>query len=109
GASRESAIPHTAGALWHDGFPSLGLLVATFSIALPMVFLALLVWVLASLRFGLPGPVGSAFRWVKHLRPWVMSEVYLVGCFVSYSRIKAVSTVTVEVGGWSLVAAGLIL
>jgi paraquat-inducible protein A len=39
----------------------------------------------------------------------VMTEVFLVGSFVSYSRIKAVSTVTVEVGGWSLVAAGLML
>jgi paraquat-inducible protein A len=38
-----------------------------------------------------------------------MTEVFLVGSFVSYSRIKAVSTVTVEVGGWSLVAAGLML
>jgi paraquat-inducible protein A len=38
-----------------------------------------------------------------------MTEVYLVGCFVSYSRIKVVSTVTIGVGGWSLVAAGLML
>ena len=38
-----------------------------------------------------------------------MIEVFLVGSFVSYSRIKAVSNVTVEVGGWALVAAGLVL
>ncbi|MFL6605385.1 MAG: paraquat-inducible protein A [Steroidobacteraceae bacterium] len=108
GASREAWLPSSASALWQDGFPSLGLLVALFSIALPYVFLGLLIWVLGSLRFG-GRSVGRAFRWVKHLRPWVMTEVYLVGCFVSYSRIKAVSTVTVEVGGWSLVAAGLLL
>jgi paraquat-inducible protein A len=95
--------------MWHDGFPSLGLLVASFSIALPFIFLGLLVWVLASLHFRLGGPIGSAFRWTKHLRPWVMTEVYLVGGFVSYSRIKAVTTVTIGVGGWSLVAAGLLL
>src|SRR5689334_20716439 len=65
GASRESGLPHTAAALWQDGFPSLGVLVATFSIGLPLVFLTLLVWVLASLQFGLPGPIGPAFRWVK--------------------------------------------
>jgi paraquat-inducible protein A len=109
GASRESGLPHTAAALWQDGFPSLGVLVAIFSIGLPLVFLGLLVWVLASLRFDLPGPIGPAFRWVKHLRPWVMTEVYLVGCFVSYSRINVVSNVTVEAGGWSLVATGLIM
>jgi paraquat-inducible protein A len=109
GATRESGLPHSAAALWRDGFPSLGVLVATFSVALPLVFLALLVWVLASLRFGLSGPIGPAFRWVKHLRPWVMTEVYLVGCFVSYSRIKVISTVTIAVGGWALVAAGLMM
>jgi paraquat-inducible protein A len=64
---------------------------------------------LGSLHFGTRASVGSAFRWTKHLRPWVMTEVFLVGSFVSYSRIKAVSTVTVEMGGWSLVAAGLML
>jgi len=109
GASREAWLPTSATALWRDGFPSLGLLVALFSIALPYVFLGLLIWVLGSLQFGGRGSVGPAFRWAKHLRPWVMTEVYLIGCFVSYSRIKAVSTVTVEVGGWSLVAAGLML
>ena len=109
GASREAWLPSSASALWSDGFPSLGLLVAVFSIALPYVYLGLLIWVLANLHFGARGSVGTAFRWTKHLRPWVMTEVYLVGCFVSYSRIKAVSTVTVEVGGLSLVAAGLIL
>jgi paraquat-inducible protein A len=109
GAEREGWLPSSATALWRDGFPSLGLLVAVFSIALPFAFLGLLIWVLANLHFGGRGRVGSAFRWTKHLRPWVMTEVYLVGCFVSYSRIKAVTTVTVEVGGWSLIAAGLML
>jgi paraquat-inducible protein A len=109
GATREGGLPSSASALWHDGFPSLGMLVGAFTLALPFVFLVLLIWVLASVRFGLPGPIGSAFRWVKHLRPWVMTEVYLVGGFVSYSRIKVVSTVTILAGGWSLLAAGLIM
>lgn len=109
GADRESGLPSSAIALWRDGFPSLGVLVALFSIALPFVFLVLLIWVLANLHFGGRAPVGSAFRWTRHLRPWVMTEVYLVGCFVSYSRIKVVSTVTVATGGWALIAAGLVL
>jgi paraquat-inducible protein A len=109
GADREAWLPSSAAALWNDGFASLGVLVAAFSIALPFVFLGLLIWVLGSLQFGTSPAVGSVFRWAKHLRPWVMTEVFLVGSFVSYSRIKAVSTVTVEVGGWSLLAAGLLL
>jgi paraquat-inducible protein A len=109
GANRESWLSSSATALWRDGFPSLGLLVAVFSIALPFVFLFLLIWVLGNLRFGGRGPVGTAFRWTKHLRQWVMIEVYLVGCFVAYSRIKVVSTVDVGVGGWCLLASTLML
>ena len=89
GADRESWLPTSASALWDDGFPSLGLLVALFGMALPFAFLALLIWVLGSLYFGSPAAVGTAFRWTKHLRPWVMTEVYLVGGFVSYSRIES--------------------
>jgi paraquat-inducible protein A len=109
GADREAWLPSSAAAMWNDGFASLGVLVAIFSIVLPFVFLGLLIWVLGNLHFATGARVGSAFRWTKHLRPWVMTEVFLVGSFVSYSRIKTVSTVTVEVGGWALVAAGLML
>jgi paraquat-inducible protein A len=109
GAQRSSWLPSSAEALWRDGFPSLGLLVAVFSIALPIAFLLLLIWVLGSLQFGAGGPIGTVFRWIKHLRPWVMIEVYLVGCFVAYSRIKVVSTVDVGTGGWCLIASALVL
>ena len=52
---------------------------------------------------------GAAFRWAKHLRPWVMIEVYLVGSFVAYSRIKVLASVQIGTGGWCLLAAGLVL
>ncbi len=109
GASREDWLPSSAASLWSDGFPQLAALVALFSIALPFIYLALLIWVLAHLQFDATGRVGTVFRWARHLRPWVMVEVYLIGGFVSYSRIKAVADVSVEPGGWCLVAAGLIL
>ncbi len=35
----------------------------------------------------------------------MMIEVYLVGCFVAYSRIKVVSNIDIGIGGWSLLAA----
>lgn len=109
GARRSTVLPASAVAIWHDGFPSLGLLVGVFSIALPFVFLALLTWVLASLQLGYRRGVGSAFRWTKHLRPWVMSEVYVVGGFVAYSRINMMTSVEIGSGGWCLVAASFVM
>jgi paraquat-inducible protein A len=107
GASRESWLETCVTALWGQGFLSLATLVATFTIALPCAYLVMLMWVLIALRFDLGGPLGSLFRWVQHLRPWMMIEVYLVGCFVAYSRIKVVSTIEIGIGGWFLLGASL--
>jgi paraquat-inducible protein A len=108
GAARESWLDTCVSALWNQGFLSLASLVAVFTIALPCVYLALLLWVLVALRFNLGGPLGPLFRWVQHLRPWMMIEVYLVGCFVAYSRIKVVSSIEIGVGGWCLLGASLL-
>jgi paraquat-inducible protein A len=108
GAARESWVHTCVSALWDQGFLSLASLVATFTVALPCVYLLMLIWVLLALRFGFGGPLGSLFRWVQHLRPWMMIEVYLVGCFVAYSRIKVVASIEIGVGGWCLLGASLL-
>jgi paraquat-inducible protein A len=108
GAARESWLDTCVSALWGQGFLSLAALVAAFTVALPCIYLALLLWVLIALRFDLGGPLGRLFRWVQLLRPWMMIEVYLVGCFVAYSRIKVVSTIEIGLGGWCLLGASLL-
>ena len=108
GAERESWLETCVAALWNQGFMSLATLVAVFSVVLPCLYLALLVAVLFALRIGWRQGLGPVFRWVKRLRPWMMIEVYLVGGFVAYSRIKVVSTIDIGVGGWCLLAASLL-
>jgi paraquat-inducible protein A len=108
GAERRSWLETGVTALWSGGFPSLAALVGVFSVVLPCVYLGLLVWVLGALYLGRAGPLGTLFRWAKHLRPWMMIEVYLVGCFVAYSRIKVVSSIDIGTGGWCLLAAALV-
>lgn len=108
GAVRESWLHTCVTALWDQGYGSLGALVAVFSIVLPCVYLAALVFVLLALRFEISVRLGRLFRWVQYLRPWMMIEVYLVGGFVAYSRIKVVSTIQIDIGGWCLLAASLL-
>ena len=105
GVQRRSWLPTGVEALWHDGFPSLATVVFFFSIVIPFVYLALMVYVLGAVRLGAPGPLGKAFRWAGELRPWAMIEVYLVGCCVAYTRLEQVGDVHVGLGGWCLVAA----
>jgi len=107
GLQRRNWLPTGVEALWNDGYPTLSIAVCLFSIAIPFVYLGLMVCVLAGIRLGIEAPLGRLFRWTAALRPWVMIEVYLVGCCVAYTRLESVGTVSVGAGGWCLVAATL--
>jgi paraquat-inducible protein A len=109
GAQRQNWLSTGVAMLWSSGFESLAILVATFTIVFPLVYLALLVTVLGSIRFGGPPRLGRLFRWTEHLRPWMMVEVYLVGSCVAYSRLQKIAFVNVGLGGWCLMAAAFTL
>ncbi|HVW67464.1 MAG TPA: paraquat-inducible protein A [Steroidobacteraceae bacterium] len=108
GAIRESWLTTCVTSLWGQGFPSLAAVVAAFSVALPGIYLVMLTGGLMALKLGIRAPLGRLFRWVQYLRPWMMIEVFLVGGFVAYSRIKVVSTIEIGIGGWCLLAASLL-
>jgi paraquat-inducible protein A len=111
GAARTCWLWSGIVGLWREGFAALAVVVGTFSLAFPYVYLPALIAVLVSLRFGPSARVGPAFRWVMRLRPWMMLEIFLVGCFVAYSRLHLVVGVHVLAGGWCLMGAtcGLLL
>ena len=95
--------------LWHEGFASLAVVVGAFCLVFPYLYLLALMVVLAALRLGVRVRLGPAFRWIMLLRPWMMLEIFLVGCFVAYSRLRLVVGVQVLAGGWCLMGATLAL
>jgi paraquat-inducible protein A len=107
GVPRRNWLPTGVEALWNDGFASLSIVVCIFSIAIPFIYLGLMIWVLGGIRLGLTGSLGKLFRLTAALRPWVMIEVYLVGSCVAYTRLESIGTVSVGSGGWCLLAATL--
>jgi paraquat-inducible protein A len=109
GAQRENWLSTGVQMLWNGGFTFLAMLVGAFTIVIPFVYLALLVTVLGSIRFGDSPPLGKLFRWTEYLRPWMMVEVYLVGCCVAYSRLQKIAFVSIGLGGWCLMAAAFAL
>lgn len=109
GAVRTSWLASGIGGLWVQGFPSLAAITAAFSVAFPYIYLVLLIGVLCSLRLGGGAYLGPIFRWLVWLRPWMMLEIFLVACYVAYSRLRMVATVQVLVGGWCLLVASLTL
>lgn len=108
GAQRESWLVTCVTALWAQGFASLAAVVAAFGATLPCIYLALLTGGLVALKLRAALPLGTLFRWVQELRPWMMVEVFLVGGFVAYSRIKVVATIEIGMGGWCLLGASLL-
>ncbi|MGH8220065.1 MAG: paraquat-inducible protein A, partial [Steroidobacteraceae bacterium] len=121
GVTREGGLIGGVAALWSAGFPSLAVIVATFSIAAPWAYLLLLTTVLTGVHAkgsravsraaspaGMP-MLGILFRWALRLRPWTMIEVYLLGACVAYSRIEKVAFVRIGTGGWCLLAAAILV
>lgn len=105
GAARTSWLWSGIAGLWREGFVPLAAVVGAFSVAFPYLYLTALIGVLTSLLFGARAHVGPVFRWVVRLRPWMMLEIFLVGCFVAYSRLHLVVGVHVLAGGWCLMGA----
>jgi paraquat-inducible protein A len=105
GMSRYDWLPSGVQAMWDDGFGSLATLVFLFSIVFPFLYLLMMVWVLAALELGATSSVGRIYRYAMWLRPWLMVEVYLVGCCVAYTRLQQVGNVTIGIGGWCLIGA----
>lgn len=105
GTERSNWLPSGVEALWSDGYASLASLVGLCSIAIPFIYMTLMVTVLTGIRFTNAPPLGRLFKWAGWLRPWAMIEVYLVGCCIAYTRLQDVGTVRIDMGGWCLLAA----
>ena len=105
GAARLCWLSSGIVGLWQEGFAPLAVIVGLFGLAFPYLYLAALIAVLAALRLGARAYLGPAFRWIMRLRPWMMLEIFLVGCFVAYSRLRLVVGVHVLAGGWCLMGA----
>ena len=66
-------------------------------VAVPIIQLVLIATVLLGLRAEHPPRrLPLLFAWVETLRPWSMVEVFLLGSFVAYTRLKAIAEVDVE-------------
>jgi paraquat-inducible protein A len=106
GETQETYISSGVMALWRGHWVILAICVCAFAIVLPILRFGLLSAVLFCLKIGRrPVWLGSAFRWAIHLDLWAMPDVFLIGCFIGYSRVEAKLSTTVAIGGFCLMAA----
>ncbi|MBV9116642.1 MAG: paraquat-inducible protein A [Acetobacteraceae bacterium] len=106
GIERSSRLGSGAVEMWNEGWLMLAVVVALQGCILPFFRFGLLAAALASIRLNRQGPwTGRIFRWAEHLDLWSMPDVFLFGAAIGYSRVAVRIPVTIEAGGWCLIAA----
>ncbi len=102
GHNQSSHLISGAIALWHDGMWEVATAVVLFVILFPLGKILIGLSVVGPLAFGhrLPG-ASAIYRLFDRLHPWAMTEIFLLGVLVSYTKLIGLATVEV---GPSLIA-----
>jgi paraquat-inducible protein A len=94
GLETSSTLAGTAWALHEEGMTSVGLLVFATAIVAPAAQVALMLYLLVPLRFGVvPRALPLAFRVVSAIEPWGMVEVFMLGALVALVKLRHIATV----------------
>ena len=102
GLHHATRVDGTVTSLVSAGFLPLAIPVGLFSIAIPVVWLACLTATLAVLLTpARPRWLGRMFRVATSLDIWAMPDVFVMGGFVAYTRLQAVTRVDIAAGGWA--------
>lgn len=95
GRVEPSRLASGVGGLWADGFWELAILVLLFAVVFPFFKIASWLCVLVPLHLGRrPRYLAPLFRRVELLHPWAMTEVFLLGVLVSYTKIIDMASIT---------------
>jgi len=88
--------------LWAQGKPELAVLVFFTAIAAPLLQISLLLYVLVPIKLGrLAWQVPRVFRLLRHVQPWSMMEVFMLGILVSLVKLMGMAEVVPGLALWS--------
>jgi paraquat-inducible protein A len=95
-------------AIWDNNMEGVATLVFVTTILIPAVEISLMLYVLVPLKFGrLPGEMASILRILQSVRPWSMTQVFILGVLVALVKLAHLATVVPGVSLWAF--GGLIL
>ena len=103
GQVQETTVPMLPVRFEQQGLWELGAVVLATTLLAPFARIAVTAGALLGLQLGWPAPLLAALvRWRVRLAPWAMTEVFLLGAFVAYTRLTAIAVVTFGVGVYAL-------
>jgi len=104
GQEKQITLLQTASTLWENNYPELGVLTTIFIIIAPATFLVSLLYVLLHLRAGvIPWGGKTICKWMFHLIPWAMAEVFFLGVMVSLIKVAGMAAVEPGLSLWAFV------
>ncbi len=103
GRTGESTLLTGPALLWDRGLPELALAVLFTLIVFPAAKLLLQLVVLFGVTTTRPPPwLPWLFAWLERISPWAMVEVFLLGSFVAYTRLRALAQVEFGTAIWAM-------
>lgn len=107
GATRTTTLLGAARGLYGQGYWSIAALVLLTTVLIPLFQITSLMYVLVPLRASRRAPrQNELFRALTRLRPWAMSEVFMLGALVALVKLSALAQV---VPGIALFAYGALM
>jgi paraquat-inducible protein A len=105
GNSTAGTIPASILALWQDGSWEIAIVVFALASFMPFARLALGIWVLLPMAFNRMAPgTAEIFVLFGRSRTWAMTEVYLLGLLVAYTKLSGLAQVTLGPALWAFAA-----
>ena len=110
GSVRATTLVGAAIGLYNQGYAPVAALVLLTTLLVPLFQIAGLLYVLIPLRANRRAPgQNELFRALTHLRPWAMSEVFVLGALVALVKLSALAEVVPGVSLYSYGALMLVL
>ena len=102
GTTRDATLLDTTLGFYRQGHPTLAAIVFATTILGPLFQIAILLYLLVPLRHGRQAPgTGNLFRFLTHVRPWTLVEVFMLGSVVALVRVAKYAQVLPGVALWS--------
>ncbi|HEY0975058.1 MAG TPA: paraquat-inducible protein A [Solimonas sp.] len=97
-------------AAYDSGIGLVAVLAAATLFFFPMLQIMALLWVLVPLRVGRRPPAfAMVMHALRHMRPWGMIEVFMLGVLVSVVKLVGLAQIAPDVGLWAFAALTLLM
>lgn len=110
GIGQKIQLSQTATQLLSFDQPLVAILVSLTIVILPALYLIAVIWLQTGLLRGVPLSFSRPIaRSLKHLHPWMMADVFIIGALVSLFKLSGSADVMLGAGFWAFCSFAVLL